>query len=439
MNVLFVCTGNTCRSPLAEATAKHQAARRGLKGIFFRSAGVFAADGFPASGTGRAAAALRGLDLDEHGARQLTPEICRWADRVVTMGSGHADQVRAMAPDATVAVITEYLPGGHPRAGRGVPDPFGGNLGQYVETLDLVETAAGGLLDDLFGARAARYVLLGDPVEHSVSPEMHEAVFRAWGLDATFESVRVSARAASEAMRDSRLRGGNVTLPHKKRAAEVLDHASEAVRATGVCNCWRRSSAGLLYGENTDVGGLRRALEDAGFGAPGQRVLLLGAGGAARAALETLVQMESASVDVLNRTPERARAMVNAARAARAAPAGPDVRVIESAAASPGWDLAVNATSLGLSKNDPLPLDPAAVKVGSVYDLVYAPGATALVRRAVQMGIPARDGVGMLVSQAVLSLRFWMPGREPPRAVMQQSATRALAARAARRARAGRG
>lgn len=276
-----------------------------------------------------------------------------------------------------------------------------------------------------------RFALLGSPVEHSVSPQIHHAAFAHLGLDASYEAVRVGEDGLASAMRTwARRGGGNVTLPHKERAAALLEAPCEAVRATAACNCfWRDPSSGRLTGDNTDVGGFVAAVRELELpgGLPGTRALLLGAGGAARAVLHAFLEAGAARVDVANRTASRARKLVRRFEAdgkagrARAVPFG----------ASPpsSYDLVVNATSLGLRPSDPLPLRLDSVEVGAALDLVYAAGGTGWTRHARALGIPAADGLGMLVHQAALSLRRWLPGTDPPLEAMREAARRALEAR----------
>ena len=270
-----------------------------------------------------------------------------------------------------------------------------------------------------------RYALLGDPVEHSISPAMHGAAFRAWGVDAAYTARRVVAGEVERTMRDPALAGGNVTLPHKLEAAEALSRPSRAVRATGACNCWWRAPDGELAGDNTDVGGLRLALERLRFEAAGARVLMLGAGGAARGAVHALLDGGASAVDILNRTAARACALRDAAGEGA-------VAVLDHLRPETRYDLVLNATSLGLSTADPLPLELDRGRFDLAYDLVYATGETRWVRHARSLGIRAADGLEMLVGQAALSLRRWFPERTPPLAQMRAAATDALERRTRR-------
>ncbi|RMH11379.1 MAG: shikimate dehydrogenase [Gemmatimonadetes bacterium] len=260
--------------------------------------------------------------------------------------------------------------------------------------------------------------LLGDPVEHSLSPLIQNAAFRHARVDGVYVALRCSA-ADLQGVMGALARaggGGNVTVPHKEKAASVLDERSEAVRRTGACNTFW-GEGGRIHGDNTDVEGFRRALRSFVNGpAEGLRVLLLGAGGAARAVLVGLLDEGVAEVRVLNRTVERARAMARRIGGAR-------VRVAET----PGdiddqdFDLIVNATSLGLSAGDPQPLDlERLARAGAVMDLLYGPDGTAFVHQAEALGIRATDGVEMLVQQGAVAFERWW-GRPAPLDAMRDA------------------
>lgn len=278
------------------------------------------------------------------------------------------------------------------------------------------------------GAAARRlFVLLGDPVDHSLSPVLHGAAFRELGVPALYRRVRAGPDEVAGLMRAVAAAGGggNVTLPAKGRAAAALDAATGAVRATGACNCfWADGPDGPgLAGDNTDVEGFRRAVaglvpDGSGAGGlAGRRVLLLGAGGGARAVLHACLLEDAEGVDVLNRTLARAETAVREV-------GGGDGRlsVLEHRdQRAPRYDLVVNATSLGLDPEDPLPLDLGELEVGAAFDLVYGSDGTAWTRHARRLGIPARDGLEMLVRQAAASLRRWLDV-EPPVDAMRRAA-----------------
>ena len=253
-------------------------------------------------------------------------------------------------------------------------------------------------------------VLLGNPVEHSLSPTFQNAGLRAAGLDAVYLTLRCSERELGGLMRGIALAGGggNVTLPHKRAAVAHLDHFTSAVEQTGACNTfWEHG--GAVWGDNTDVAGFQAAagrvvespLENA-------RVLLIGAGGAARAALCTLIEERVAEVLLVNRTLRNAEDLA-AEFAPRAAARGVrlHVRTEPSPAISRNIDLAINASSLGLSPDDPLPLPGDFPAIGAALDLVYTPSETRWVRQLRARGIPASDGLEMLLQQGAAAWQRW--------------------------------
>ncbi len=261
-------------------------------------------------------------------------------------------------------------------------------------------------------ARTRVLTLLGDPIAHSASPELQNAAFEASGVDGVYVAVRCGPEDLAGFMRGLAKAGGggNVTIPHKEKAATFLDVRSEAVRRTGACNTFWGDEAGRVHGDNTDVEGFRRALR-AFLDVPvsGLRVLLLGAGGAARAALLGLLQEDASEVFVHNRTQDRARAVARRIGGQRARVV-PILRGLEGE----DFDLVVNATSLGLHEGDASPIDFHILnRAGAAMDLVYGRHTTAFVKAAEDAGIRATDGLEMLVQQGAVSFERWW-GREAP-------------------------
>jgi protein-tyrosine-phosphatase len=147
VNVLFVCTGNTCRSPLAEHIAKASAARRGIAAFTASSAGTNAWDGAPASDGALLVGMERQLDLAPHRSRKLTREIVAAADLILAMSNAHLEPVRQLGGGGKVHLVDEY--GSDGRLAEGVNDPFGGDLDGYRDVADSLESAIEGMFDRL--------------------------------------------------------------------------------------------------------------------------------------------------------------------------------------------------------------------------------------------------------------------------------------------------
>jgi shikimate dehydrogenase len=252
--------------------------------------------------------------------------------------------------------------------------------------------------------------LIGDPVAHSLSPAMQNAAFAALGLPHRYRLMRVTADelpAAVRRVREAGSLGANVTIPHKEIVGRHLDAVEEAAVRIGAVNTLYKRG-GELRGGNTDAGGFSDALREAGVVVRGRRVLLLGAGGAAKACIHELVAA-GADVAVANRTPGRAAGLPGR-------PADWPVRTLE------GYDAVVNATSLGLHGEDPLEgveLRPDT----AVVDVVGIADETPLIRRAKASGCVAVDGLLMLLHQGVRAFRLWT-GVDAPLAAMRAALPR---------------
>lgn len=263
--------------------------------------------------------------------------------------------------------------------------------------------------------------VVGDPVAHSLSPRMQNAAITALGLDAVYVALRTCPDTLELVVRGVLATGGalNVTVPHKRAVLPLLDEPSAMVRRTGACNVVWGGARGIS-GDNTDVGAVRAEAARLLAGRPVRRALVLGTGGSARAAAVAVADgWPDATVDVLSRDPRRAQEFQ-----AWASSAG--VRVEPAAGRS--VDLVINATPLGLSTADPLPLDLALLRAlgpAAVLDLVYLRGGTRLVRGAREAQVAAEDGRGVLVEQGAAALRIFFDV-QPPREVMRATVEDAL-------------
>jgi len=277
--------------------------------------------------------------------------------------------------------------------------------------------------------------VIGWPVEHSLSPAMHNAALRSMGLNWVYLAFPVAPDAVAEAVgavRGLGLVGLNVTIPHKQAVTEYLDDLDDAARALGAVNTIARRGDRLI-GHNTDGPGFLRSLQEEGHSAAGRAVTIIGAGGAARSVAWALAGAGASTLFVLNRTPEKAEAVAELA-GERAGPAEVSIgpltgRVAEEAVT--GADLVVDCTSVGMyPRVEEGPVVPGEwLHEGQVVvDLTYNPRETTLLRAARARGAAVVDGTGMLVHQGAISLRHWS-GREAPVEVMRQALLEALAAR----------
>ena len=275
-----------------------------------------------------------------------------------------------------------------------------------------------------FTAKTRLLTLLGDPILHSKSPEIQNRAFEAAGVDGVYVALQCKEEDLEGFMVSiARSRGGgNITLPHKEKAAAVVEIASEAVVQTGACNTFWGDERGRIHGDNTDVDGFRSALSFFIGSVPsGIRALLLGGGGAARASLLGLIDEGADEIVIFNRTPERARSMSRRI-------GGERTRVIPVLEEIEGedFDLVINATCLGLEENDASPMDLERLGcVGAAMDLVYGRHVTPFVRAAEAMDIRATDGAEMLVRQGAASFERWW-GIPAPVEVMRAAMEKSL-------------
>jgi shikimate dehydrogenase len=255
--------------------------------------------------------------------------------------------------------------------------------------------------------------VMGWPVSHSLSPRLHGFWIERHQLDAAYLPMAVPPEQFAVALRalpSLGFAGANVTVPHKEAALAAVHDASAEARALGAVNTVVVQKNGTLLGSNTDGQGFLANVRDfvPGWSARGKRVTLLGAGGAAKAIAWALHGDGAAEVRVVNRTLERAKALVQSlGLVARALPWE------STRAALDGVDLLVNCTTLGMKGQPPLEVDLAPLPGDAlVADIVYTPLETELLRRARRRGNRVVDGIGMLLHQAKPGFTAWF-GREP--------------------------
>lgn len=250
--------------------------------------------------------------------------------------------------------------------------------------------------------------VVGNPVDHSLSPRIHNAAFAALGLDWVYVAFPVTAGdRVVEAMRTVGIAGMSVTMPHKEAVARTADRRTEAVERLGVANTLFRQD-GEIWADTTDGDGFVAAYQ-AGFGhrLGGRTVAVLGAGGAARSIIEAAGRAGADAVLVVNRSRERAREAASVSPVAEAVDAS---AVVEA-------EIIVNATSVGMDGGPApgaSPLAPGLVRRHhEVVDIVYQPRVTPLLAHAAEAGASTQGGVAMLVHQAALQFERWTGGAAP--------------------------
>jgi shikimate dehydrogenase len=280
--------------------------------------------------------------------------------------------------------------------------------------------------------------VFGHPIHHSASPAMHNAGFRALGWNARYLAFDVrpeDLQSALEGARCMQFLGVNLTVPHKLLALPLMTELDESAVKWGavntVCHEGRNEEGEWLplrefhderpmdirsRGHNTDADGLSRALAtDVGFDMEQARVLLLGAGGVGRVAALLMAELGVAELFLVNRTVAKAESL-----AAEIRERAPEVAV-RVGYPDHEMDLIINSTSLGLHREDPLPIDLdqfPLTDTKAVYDMVYRPAETHLMQRAIESGARAVNGLGMLLYQGTRAFEIWT-GKTAPVAVMR--------------------
>ena len=257
--------------------------------------------------------------------------------------------------------------------------------------------------------------LLGSPVAHSLSPAMHNAAFKAAGLDYVYIALPVSPVMVKEAimgLRALNLAGANVTIPHKEAVIPCLDEISEDAQKIGAVNTIVVSEE-RLKGHNTDVYGFLRSLEEGGARIKNAQFIIIGAGGAARAMAFGAALNMASSIVITDVVQEKADAL-----AGNIKKAVPGIAVLSTAPESEEFrqslmraDVVANATPLGMNGNDPIPLSQELMaKLPSsavVFDAVYAKHETPFLKSAADLGLRPIGGLNMLLYQGARSFELW--------------------------------
>ena len=267
------------------------------------------------------------------------------------------------------------------------------------------------------------YGVVGDPVAHSLSPVMMNAAFRRETVNAVYLALHAkSLKDLLACVQEIPIRGLSVTMPYKQEMLEALENSDALTRQIGACNTVVRGAGGQLYGFNTDVAGIVVPLEQR-LQLQGSRVLIVGAGGAARAAAFGL-KAKGAEVFLTNRTPEKAQTLARQAKAKY-------LKRVD--VAKQQFDVIINATPVGMNGSKQTPLNENELNTKYVFDLVYNPAETALMRMARAKELQIIPGLEMFVQQGARQFEIWT-GKPAPIAEMGYVVTKALERQAAEKA-----
>ena len=258
------------------------------------------------------------------------------------------------------------------------------------------------------------YAVIGDPIDHSLSPTIHNAAFRELGMDCSYIAYRVPAGELADGIESIRrvgIAGINVTVPHKVAVMGLLDSADDDCRKIGAANTVSFGKGGRAVGHNTDMGGFLDPIWKRNLTVVGSKALVVGAGGAARAIVAALAGEGAVEITIANRTAKKGEELAEFAGGlgayASAVPLG------EAGAAARGCKFIVNAATTGMG-GEPSPIPEESIPADSVvYDIVYRPMSTDLVSKARRRGAEVVYGYEMLVWQACRSFEIWHGAKAP--------------------------
>jgi len=279
-----------------------------------------------------------------------------------------------------------------------------------------------------------KLLVLGYPLSHTVSPAMHNAALQTVGLEGKYEALSIEPSRLSEVVamiRSDGYAGANVTVPHKEAVIPLIDGLTPVAEAIGAVNTLVKKD-GRLIGHNTDAAGLLADLYAHGVHFSHRPILILGAGGAARAAVAACAGVGAdAQIRVIARRREQAESLRSIIKDAKVSRSNFQIfpwTPLGFLEASDNCALIINATPLGMQPKvdaspwqPDMPLPPDAF----VYDLVYNPAQTSFTRQARADGLRASNGLGMLVEQGALAFELWT-GKTAPRDVMRKAAEKEL-------------
>ena len=255
------------------------------------------------------------------------------------------------------------------------------------------------------------FAVIGDPIEHSLSPSIHNAAFKALNLDCTYIAYRIprgELKEGVESLKQIKISGFNVTIPHKIEMMQYLDEFSPECKMIGATNTVANED-GKFIGYNTDMDGFLEPIKKRNIGISGESVLVLGSGGAARAIVAGFAKEKAKKITIANRTIQKAQEL---SKFTSGLGAESDHTTLQNVDASK-YKFIINATSVGL-KNESSPISTNAINASHVvYDIIYMPMNTDLIQQSKKNSATIIYGYEMLLGQAVLAFQIWHKVQAP--------------------------
>ena len=257
------------------------------------------------------------------------------------------------------------------------------------------------------------FAVIGDPIDHSLSPNIHSAAFRELNLDESYIAYRIPKGELEEGiqgLKKIKITGFNVTIPHKIEMMKYLDKTDESCSIIGAVNTVSNDD-GILKGYNTDMDGFLDAFKKKDLPIENSKILLLGAGGAARAIVAAFAKEKAKKIKIANRTIEKAEKLSDFSN--KIGLESNPITIEQVGDSARDYDIIVNATSLGL-KNEPSPISFDGINKDTiVYDIVYMPMNTNFIKNAKEKGAKIIYGYEMLLGQATRAFEIWHEMKAP--------------------------
>lgn len=257
------------------------------------------------------------------------------------------------------------------------------------------------------------FAVIGDPIDHSLSPNIHSAAFRELNLDCSYIAYRIpkdELRDGIEGLKKIQIKGFNVTIPHKVEMIKYVDKLDESCSLIGAVNTVKNND-GILKGYNTDMDGFLDPFKKKNIPIKDSRVLLLGAGGAARAIVAGFAKEKARDITIANRTLQKAVKLSEFSK--KVGLEATPIKIEHAGGSAKKYDIIVNATSVGL-RNESSPISLDGIRVDSIiYDIVYMPMNTDFIKKGREKGARIIFGYEMLLGQAVRAFEIWHGTKAP--------------------------